>query len=186
MSYSIHIDLLPAIDIQPDSLIAWEGQPLRVTYSDSDGDQDAEPETEITLRGTSLPTPALPNMGVQMEMKVPRYTIVRVLPEHYAVCAQCGHLAPCDEVGKQREERRRTEQFIKVAELRPGDCHFCGEEISHRARKVRHFRGPNLIAPHLGHDTAVFHGVGECIAGVRSYEILVAMDVHRLKKPDME
>ncbi|MEV6679445.1 hypothetical protein AB0N09_21710 [Streptomyces erythrochromogenes] len=79
-----------------------------------------------------------------------------LLPEHHAVCARCGLLAPCPEAGQEAETYMAMQELGRALRLAPGICHGCHKPIGPRERSYT-VPGPNLIAPGLGDDTAVFH-----------------------------
>lgn len=94
--------------------------------------------------------------------------IWHVLPEHYAICATCGDLAPCAGHHAARaaaEAARRAEKDMAVL---PGFCPSCNEPITHRQKAIT-YPGPNVLNP-LGQPNVRFHTRRKCLAGASRYE----------------
>lgn len=84
-----------------------------------------------------------------------------VLPEHYAVCSQCGELPPCRHEEAEQEADLAVAHAEVLMDIPAGHCLGCGEHITSR-QKAERFPGPNLWRPDLGDNTAVFHTRQEC------------------------
>jgi hypothetical protein len=91
-----------------------------------------------------------------------------VLPEHYAICSQCGELPPCRHEEAEREADVAIAHAEALMEIPAGHCLGCGEQITSRQKAVR-FPGPNLWRPDLGEGSAVFHARRECSDPVYRY-----------------
>uniref|UniRef100_UPI003F4973CB hypothetical protein n=1 Tax=Streptomyces sp. CA-141956 TaxID=3240051 RepID=UPI003F4973CB len=91
-----------------------------------------------------------------------------VLPEHYAVCASCGELPPCQHEIDENNVTAAMNRAEDLMAIQPGCCLGCTEPITHRMKSVR-FPGPNLWRPDLGDNTAVFHARAECAGDAQSY-----------------
>jgi hypothetical protein len=112
----------------------------------------------------------LPPSGKRLHVEVhPKAwtTWWKPLPEHYAVCVQCGELAPCRDVTAERAAVREMERFSRLASILPGCCWSCREPITSRQASVT-FDGENLWMPTAGQ--AAFHLRRRCQGGAARYE----------------
>ncbi|AKU15765.1 hypothetical protein VV02_07705 [Luteipulveratus mongoliensis] len=91
-----------------------------------------------------------------------------VLPEHYAICAECGEPAPCIGHLSAVEAAREIERASEAMELPDGFCPACREPITHR-QKVFRFAGENLLNP-LGSPMVRFHQRTKCRGAAAAYE----------------
>lgn len=91
-----------------------------------------------------------------------------VLPEHYAVCAQCGELPPCREEELDRQVEDQVTKNERIMAIPVGACMGCGEVIGGRQKSVS-FPGPNLWRPDLPDGSVRFHARKECEHWVHEY-----------------
>lgn len=184
------------IQLAPGMLIVWERAAYRVTSIDERPD-DLWPERFETAwdehhaqwlrnlvaenaagpepqRSTwsgrpvvlALTNPACPK-NQPLHVVGPAHHRWEVLPEHYAVCVDCGDLAPCrHEVADKQADRETATARVRMTF--PADaCMGCGEAIAGRQKAIA-FPGPNLWRPDLpGH--ARFHARQDCAGFVESY-----------------
>lgn len=101
-------------------------------------------------------------------LRAPASYTWKVLPEHYAVCRECGELPPCTSELQDRVIEERMAMAEELMSIPAGHCLGCGEAITSRMKSVR-FPGPNLWRPDLGDDSAVFHARRECADDVDRY-----------------
>lgn len=90
------------------------------------------------------------------------------LPEHYAVCAVCGELAPCKEITAEAAAKIVMQKFDRLANVLPGCCWSCSEPVTSR-QASRVFLGPNVWMPIAGSDPA-FHLRRRCVGAAACYE----------------
>lgn len=136
-------------------------------------DPDDWEERPCTMLLVAVPTP--PGGGEPLSAVIRPY-IFRpsgwdLLPEHYAVCASCGELAPCRELEKARAmevaavyANQKLERDLSILD---GCCWSCGEVITHRQKRIE-FEGDNADLP--GGPAAVFHLREKCRGDARRYE----------------
>lgn len=93
---------------------------------------------------------------------------VWLLPTRYPLCRCCGEIPPCREAVADRiyAAWRQAEQHAD--QLTPRHCHACARRLSGQQRVVL-WRGPNLLRPDLGPDTAVMHERETCTRGRVNY-----------------
>lgn len=90
------------------------------------------------------------------------------LPEHYAVCVDCGELAPCLEITAAYQAAHDMRRFDMLASVLPGCCWGCSEPISAR-QDVFTFPGPNVWLPTAPDDVRI-HTRRKCIGAAQRYE----------------
>lgn len=93
---------------------------------------------------------------------------VHRLPEHYAVCAQCGELAPCMETTSAQQAAVEMERFERLANILPGCCWSCGEPITSRQHALT-YDGPNVWMP-TAPEGVRFHERRACLSAATRYE----------------
>jgi len=180
---------LPAIG----SLVAYDFQPHRVLSHDPVHNANWTEQERDAWMQAGMPDPwplapvrvAVENLttGKRYGFRIPPvhflpYGWLPALPEHYAVCWQCGDLAPCREVEAQGEAEREMVVFDKLANVMPGCCWSCSEPITSRQHATT-FAGPNLLLPTAPADPS-FHLRRDCRSGAAKYEEMwVAADPTR-------
>lgn len=90
------------------------------------------------------------------------------LPEHYAVCASCGELAPCRGHREELEAAEGMRRLERDLRLLPGCCPGCQEPITTRQRVIA-FPGVNVLLP-TGEENPRFHLRSACRAAAERYE----------------
>lgn len=185
-------DVLGLLDRHPPvgALIAVSRRPYRVTqvrdvppgdwtdrarqaWADA-GMPDPWPLAPFELHVDQLPTGRRAGMTVVQ----PWHEQLLLLPEHYAVCACCGELAPCPEITAGRTAAHVMERFERLSRILPGCCWGCSEPITSRQASVV-FDGPNLWLPTAPPDP-VFHLRRGCRSSAARYEDdWVAASSHR-------
>lgn len=91
-----------------------------------------------------------------------------VVPEHFAVCSQCGEPAPCAEYEGEVEAVYEMGKMAERMAVPDGWCPGCSQPISSR-QKVHWFPGPNLLNL-LAADGVAFHQRRECRWSAAEYE----------------
>jgi hypothetical protein len=121
-----------------------------------------------------------PQGGPQHSMLVEPWNFVawQVVPEHYAVCSECGDPAPCRDLLGQRQAAKELAKAEADMSLPDGCCPACREPITTR-QKTHRFPGPNLLNP-FGLPDVEFHTRRKCHHGAAKYEHMwVAADPSR-------
>lgn len=160
-------------------LIGFQGRAYRViSVDDIDPANWTEEENAYAARNTWLKPDRLPYrvrvlpVGDDREhgLRVSPWMSVtwHVLPEHYAVCAVCGDLAPCSGHSAEVTAARAVEKAEKDMAVLPGCCPACGEPITQRQATID-YPGPNLLNP-LALPDVRFHTRQRCLSSAADYE----------------
>lgn len=91
-----------------------------------------------------------------------------VLPEHHAVCADCGRLAPCEDYRQAQISGAALDRSVAAMAVLPGCCPSCAEPITTRQKAI-YYPGPNLLNP-LASDGVKFHQRIKCLDAAARYE----------------
>lgn len=122
-----------------------------------------------TWRGRPVILALMPDGGSgEVHLRAAASRTWDVLPEHYAVCRQCGELPPCRDEERERTFVEEMAKSVRLMSIVPGACMGCGDAISSRQRAVR-FPGPNLWRPDLADGSVRFHARQECESWVDRY-----------------
>ena len=97
-----------------------------------------------------------------------RITPWYVVPEHYAVCAECGEPSPCRDYEDALTARAEIARAAEALALPDGFCPACREPITSRQNAHR-FPGGNLLNP-FGSPVVRFHARRKCARAAAEYE----------------
>lgn len=164
-------------------VIGWDGSAYRVLRVDevipgdwSERSRQQWLDSRMPDPWTSAPFRVIvadhPKPGREKMMLVEpwHFPVWHVLPEHYAVCAVCGDLAPCRGHRETEVAKAASERVEKDMAVLPGFCPACNEPIT--SRQATHiFPGPNLLNP-LAEDIVRYHARQKCRGGAVRYENL--------------
>lgn len=148
------------------ALIGHMGKAYRVTAIDDIPPDLIEPDEDRPYRVRVLPVGSDREHGMRVHRR--RGQSWHVLPEHYAICAACGDLAPCVGHESAVAARRAAERAERDMQVLPGCCPACNEVITKRQVTIN-FPGPNLLNP-LAEPDVRFHTRHKCIGAARRYE----------------
>lgn len=152
--------------LHPGSLIAIDAQGFRhkpwVLYDVLPRDDG---RTAIIVRPVGAETDFAEH---NQTLTMAKHAFVRVLPDHYALCAACGELPPCAEVWTETISDAAAERAARFEV--EGVCPSCQKPITRRQHSHRFEE--NLYVP-LG-PPVVFHTRRGCVMGAIDYDRNVA------------
>lgn len=153
-------------DLHPGDVVAIDYPPMRhkpwVVHSTRERE---EGRWSLTLRPVGAQFD-LAEFDTNLTMR--RWARVEVLPEHYAVCHECGEIPPCRErwaAGIADAVAERAARYDV-----PGVCPACEEPITRRQKTIRFEE--NIYVP-LGHPVT-FHERAKCWGIAEHYDRQVA------------
>jgi hypothetical protein len=168
--------------LKPGQVIAWNFEPFRVIEVRDKPLAQWSDAFLAAWREAGEPPPDLwSHRPMDLEYRIDRpgeplmlgkgaaSKLFVVLPEHYAVCSQCGQLPPCRDELADRIMAVESRRIAFEMELTIGDCHGCGERVRPREHSTL-YPGENLIRPDLGENTAVFHTRQSCLEVALAYQ----------------